>query len=280
MKEQVENNTLALLAISADKEVHVSFEADKQVVDYAIKVNYSAGGTVKVNGRIVSNGTSLSVQKLAKVSVTFIPDYGYYLKQVLLGGTDMTLQLEGNVLEIAFVTENLDIVAIYEKIPTVSCIVNIVGNGTVKVNGYTVKNALDVVSVEKGSKVTLSFAPDTKYEVGSVLLNNQNVTGQLENNEYKIASLTSDITCQVEFVLIDDPTSIEQVENANKRIYRSAPRRLALSGFKAGVPVYVYDGSGRLVVLKTIRDSVEEVDVPADGLYFVRIGKESFKVIL
>lgn len=97
---------------------------------------------------------------------------------------------------------------------------------------------------------------------------------------YQISTLISDITCQVEFVLIDDPTSIEQVENANKRIYRSAPRRLALSGFKAGVPIYVYDGSGRLVVLKTIRDSVEEVDVPADGLYFVRIGKESFKVIL
>lgn len=44
--------------------------------------------------------------------------------------------------------------------------------------------------------------------------------------------------------------------------------------------ITVIDGSGRLVVLKSIRDSVEVVDVPSDGLYFVRIGKESFKVIL
>ena len=78
----------------------------------------------------------------------------------------------------------------------------------------------------------------------------------------------------------DAPTGIDQPENATKRVYRSASRRLAIFGFEAGVPVYVYDGSGRLVVLKTIRDSMEEVEVPADGLYFVRIGKESFKVIL
>lgn len=59
-----------------------------------------------------------------------------------------------------------------------------------------------------------------------------------------------------------------------------ASRRLGLSGCEASVPVYVYDTGGWLVVLKTIRESVEVVDVPADGLYFVRIGKESFKVIL
>lgn len=277
--DQIVNNVLTIPAIAGDREVSVVFEKGS-LVTYSVKVSYSSGGIVKVNNYSVESGTSLTVQKSAKVSVVFIPDHGCYLKQVLSEGKDVTLQVNGNLLEVESVTKDLEIVAIFEKIPMVSCMVDITGNGRVKVNGQTIDQSLETVSVEKGSTVTFSFIPDAKYELGNVLVNNQNVTNKVKNNMYQISTLISDITCQVEFVLIDDPTSIEQVENANKRIYRSAPRRLALSGFKAGVPIYVYDGSGRLVVLKTIRDSVEEVDVPADGLYFVRIGKESFKVIL
>lgn len=277
--DQIVNNTLTISEISGDREVTVVFEKGTPIT-CSVKVSYSDGGTVKVNNHFVENGTFLTVQKSAKVSVSFIPDYGYYLKQVLSEGKDVTLQVVGNLLEVKSVTKDMEIVAIFEKIPLVSCIVDIIGNGTVKVNGQAISKSLDVVSVEKGSAVTFSFIPDTKYKLGSVLLNNQNVTGQLKNNEYRITSLTSNVTCQVEFVLIDTPTSIKQVENTVKRVYRSAPKCLAISGFEAGVPVYVYDGNGRLVVLKTIRDSVEKVEVPADGLYFVRIGKESFKVIL
>ncbi|WP_301828072.1 hypothetical protein, partial [uncultured Parabacteroides sp.] len=195
-------------------------------------------------------------------------------------GVDVTNQLVGNVLEIPTVSADLEIVVFFEEIPMVSCIVNIVGNGVVKVNEQQIKNSLDFVSVEKGEAVTFSFTPDAGYELGKVLMNNREITSQVKNNTYRIAPLISDVTCQVEFVLKEDPTSIDPVPNATKRVYRSAPRRLVLSGFEAGVPVYVYDGSGRLVVLKTIRDSVEVVDVPSDGLYFVRIGKESFKVVL
>lgn len=277
--DQIVNNTLTISEISGDREVTIVFEKGTPIT-CSVKVSYSDGGTVKVNNHFVENGTFLTVQKSAKVSVTFIPDYGYYLKQVLSEGKDVTSQVVGNLLEVKSVTKDMEIVAIFEKIPLVSCIVDIIGNGTVKVNGQTISKSLDVVSVEKGSAVTFSFIPDTKYKLGSVLLNNQNVTGQLKNNEYRITSLTSNVTCQVEFVLIDTPTSIKQVENTAKRVYRSAPKCLAISGFEAGVPVYVYDGNGRLVVLKTIRDNVEKVEVPANGLYFVRIGKESFKVIL
>lgn len=277
--DQIVNNTLTISEISGDREVTIVFEKGTPIT-CSVKVSYSDGGTVKVNNHFVENGTFLTVQKSAKVSVTFIPDYGYYLKQVLSEGKDVTSQVVGNLLEVKSVTKDMEIVAIFEKIPLVSCIVDIIGNGTVKVNGQTISKSLDVVSVEKGSAVTFSFIPDTKYKLGSVLLNNQNITGQLKNNEYRITSLTSNVTCQVEFVLIDTPTSIKQVENTAKRVYRSAPKCLAISGFEAGVPVYVYDGNGRLVVLKTIRDNVEKVEVPANGLYFVRIGKESFKVIL
>lgn len=277
--DQIVNNTLTISEISGDREVTIVFEKGTPIT-CSVKVSYSNGGTVKVNNHFVENGTFLTVQKSAKVSVSFIPDYGYYLKQVLSEGKDVTLQVVGNLLEVKSVTKDMEIVAIFEKIPLVSCIVDIIGNGTVKVNGQAISKSLDVVSVEKGSAVTFSFIPDTKYKLGSVLLNNQNVTGQLKNNEYRITSLTSNVTCQVEFVLIDTPTSIKQVGNTAKRVYRSAPKCLAISGFEAGVPVYVYDGNGRLVVLKTIRDNVEKVEVPADGLYFVRIGKESFKVIL
>lgn len=277
--DQIVNHILTISEIAGDREVTVVFEKGTPVT-YSLKVSYSDGGTVKVNNLLVGSGTSLAVTKSTKVSVRFVPDEGFVLKQVLLDGVDVTNQLVGNVLEIPTVSADLEIVVFFEEIPMVSCIVNIVGNGVVKVNEQQIKNSLDFVSVEKGEAVTFSFTPDAGYELGKVLMNNREITSQVKNNTYRIASLISDVTCQVEFVLKEDPTSIDQVSNATKRVYRSAPRRLALSGFEAGVPVYVYDGSGRLVVLKTIRDSVEVVDVPSDGLYFVRIGKESFKVVL
>ncbi len=131
------------------------------------------------------------------------------------------------------------------------------------------------------SRVEFFIEPNEGYSIESVFLSGKDITRMLdEENKYVIPELENDVVLEVKFKKESDSTSIEQVENANKRVYRSAPRRLVLSGFEAGVPVYVYDGSGRLVVLKTIRDSVEVVDVPSDGLYFVRIGKESFKVIL
>ena len=277
--DQIVNHILTISEIAGDREVTVVFEKGTPVT-YSLKVSYSDGGTVKVNNLLVGSGTSLAVTKSTKVSVRFVPDEGFVLKQVLLDGVDVTNQLVGNVLEIPTVSADLEIVVFFEEIPMVSCIVNIVGNGVVKVNEQQIKNSLDFVSVEKGEAVTFSFTPDAGYELGKVLMNNQEITSQVKNNTYRIAPLISDVTCQVEFVLKEDPTSIDPVPNATKRVYRSAPRRLVLSGFEAGVPVYVYDGSGRLVVLKTIRDSVEVVDVPSDGLYFVRIGKESFKVVL
>ena len=122
--------------------------------------------------------------------------------------------------------------------------------------------------------------PDKKYTIESVVLEGKTITNTLdENNKFVIPCLKNDVLFEVKFKKENNPTDIEHIKSG-KRVYRSAPKCLAISGFEAGVPVYVYDGNGRLVVLKTIRDNVEKVEVPANGLYFVRIGKESFKVIL
>lgn len=133
----------------------------------------------------------------------------------------------------------------------------------------------------ESSRIYFHVRPERGFIIESVILNDADITNTLdENNQFVLPYLMENVYLSVKFKKESDPTSIDQLPNTTKRVYRSAPRRLALSGFEAGVPVYVYDGNGRLVVLKTIRDSVEVVDVPSDGLYFVRIGKESFKVIL
>lgn len=129
--------------------------------------------------------------------------------------------------------------------------------------------------------VKLFFEPWDGYMIEYVFLDGKDITKELDkDNQFMIFELDKDMELSVKFKKEDTSTGIDQPENATKRVYRSASRRLVLSGFEASVPVYVYDGSGRLVVLKTIQDSVEEVEVPADGLYFVCVGKESFKVIL
>ena len=130
-------------------------------------------------------------------------------------------------------------------------------------------------------RVEFLIEPEIEYSIKAVTLNGKNITNTLDkDNRFIIPELKEDMLLEVKFKKEETSTSIDQPINATRRVYCSAPRRLALSGFEVGVPVYVYDGGGRLVVLKTIRDSVEEVEVPAAGLYFIRIGKESFKVIL
>lgn len=137
------------------------------------------------------------------------------------------------------------------------------------------------LKIAETSRIYFHVRPEQGFVIESVVLNDKDITNTLdENNQFVIPYLMENTYLDIKFKKESDPTSIDHAENAIKCVYRSAPRRLTLSGFKAGVPVYVYDSSGRLVILRTIRDGVEVVSVPAEGLYFVRIGKESFKVIL
>lgn len=130
-------------------------------------------------------------------------------------------------------------------------------------------------------RVEFLIEPEIEYSIEVVTLNGKNITNTLDkDNRFIIPELKEDVLLEVKFKKEESSTSIDQPINATRRVYCSAPRRLALSGFEVGVSVYVYDGGGRLVILKTIRDSVEEVEVPAAGFYFIRIGKESFKVVL
>ena len=132
------------------------------------------------------------------------------------------------------------------------------------------------------SRVEFFFSPNEGYSVEAVILNGKEITNTLdENNKFIIPSFKEDVLIEVKFKKEEkDHTANKHIEPFHKRVYRSAPKRLCLSGFDAGVPVYIYDAGGRLVITKTVRESLEKVDLPASGLYFVRTRKESFKVIL
>ena len=132
----------------------------------------------------------------------------------------------------------------------------------------------------ESSRIEFHVRPEQDYLIESILLNGKDIKEMLdENNQFVVPHLQENLYLSVKFKKEEDPTANENIESY-KRVYRSASKRLSLSGFAVGVPVYIYDAGGRLVVMKAVRESVEDVDLPADGLYFVRVGNESFKIIL
>ena len=66
--------------------------------------------------------------------------------------------------------------------------------------------------------------------------------------------------------------------NTDKRVYLSGTNQLFLIGFQVGVHVFIYDAGGRIVRQTMISGSVEKIDLPGRGIYFIRVDKDTFKI--
>ena len=91
-----------------------------------------------------------------------------------------------------------------EEIPVESFSLSITStdNGFASYNGTPIRNKTSSFTVKEGTSATITFNPDKGYRIGSVKVNNQDVSSQIENNTYTL-NINSDITIDVSFNLFE-----------------------------------------------------------------------------
>ena len=203
---EVISNQLTISSISKNQEISILFEKDAPV-SYIVKVSYNEGGTVKVNNNKVDNGTSTTVTASTNVQLSIVPNSGYHLKSVTVGGVDKTSEVRNNQLTITSISKNQEISILFEKDASINYTVKVSYNegGKIKVNNNFVDNGT-ITTVTVPADVQLSVVPDKGYHLKQIMVGSVDKTNEVKENQLFFYSISENLEVSVAFEK-DVPTS-------------------------------------------------------------------------
>jgi hypothetical protein len=195
----VANSQYTISNITANTTLSVMFEAIPPTT-YAFTISAVGNGTVKYDGNAVRGKTSsFTVVEGTNAVVKFSADEGYRLKSVKLGNTDVTSSVVNNQYTISNIKANTSLEVTFEAIPTYALNIVATGNGSASYNGVTIRNQSQNFTLREGVSAVVSFSADNGYRIGSVKLNNVDVTSQIVDGKITISSITQNTNVEVVF---------------------------------------------------------------------------------
>ncbi len=197
----ISNNKYTISSITANTTLSVTFEAIPPTT-YTLSISASGNGSASYNSTTVKNQTkSFTVNEGTSATVTFSPDSGYRIASVKVNNTDVTSSVSNNQYTISNIKANTTLTVTFEAIPVPTYTLNITasGNGSATYNSTTIKNKTQSFTVNEGTSAIVTFSPDSGYRIGSVKVNNADVTSSVSNNKYTISNITANTTIVVAF---------------------------------------------------------------------------------
>ena len=176
---------------------------------YTLSLSSIGNGSIYYNGTTIRNNTnSFSVDAGTNAKISFTPDNGYQIKTVKVNGTNVTSNVSNNSYTISNMNQNISLEVEFEAIPitTYKLSIKATGNGSVTYSGTTIVNKTQSFTVNEGASALLTFNPNDGYCVGSVKVNNTDVTSGVVNNRYTISNITANTTVSVAFEAIPETT--------------------------------------------------------------------------
>ena len=194
---------------------------------HSLDISASGYGSVTYNGTSMRNQTrSFTVNQGASATLVFSPDNGYRLGSVRVNNSDVTSSVYNNQYTINNISANTTVSVTFEQIPvtTYSLSISSSGNGSVTYGGTSTRNQTRSFTVNQGTSATLVFSPDNGYRLGSVRVNNSDVTSSVYNNQYVISNIRSSTTVSVTFVeeiknLTYGGINYRVVNSSNRSVY-------------------------------------------------------------
>lgn len=224
-------------------------------------VNYQAetehGSFVIKNGsNVVATGSALSQHTILTVEAT--PADGYQVKAIKVND----VAIEGNTFSLeAESTVTVEFGLITRKI---TC--NITGEGVIAITDDEINiYESGVASIPNGANITLTFLPETNYELTAFTLNEESLIEQVTNNKYLLGAIDADYTFEATFTLI---SSIEN-NSVETMTIRYESGMLYVNGMNAGDKLEIYNIAGNQI--KTSETSEVNVSDLANGCYLVRV---------
>ena len=198
--DQLNNNVLTLSSITANKELIITFEKDAPI-NHTIKLAYSSGGSVKVNNQFLMSSQSFTVAASTDVKVTLTPQSGYRIRQIKLGNEDVTNQLSNNILTISAISANVELFISFEQIPTYKLNISMTGEaGSIKIGDKIITESTLISDIREESSICINFQPSKYYNLKRVILEDKDITNQIQNDSYIIESMKSNLTLKIEYI--------------------------------------------------------------------------------
>ena len=204
----VSNNQYTISSINANTTVSVEFEAIP-VTTYTLSITASGNGSASYSGTTVRSKTSsFTVNAGTSATITFSPDNGYRIKSAKVNNS--TVSVSNNQYTISSINANTTVSVEFEAIPVTTYTLSITasGNGSASYSGSSIRSKTSSFTVNEGTSVTITFAPDDGYQIKTVKVNSSTVT--VSNNEYSISSINKNTIVEVEFE--KNPASTQNVE--------------------------------------------------------------------
>ena len=128
-------------------------------------------------------------------TITFdeITTPGTYVLTVAQGA--FTFEFEGNTYPVNAITTTY----IISEVQTYTLSIKATGNGATFYDGKEIRSNEDTFILKEGSSATFSFSPDEGYRIKSVMVNNSDLTSEIEYNKYTIDSINNNFAVEVEF---------------------------------------------------------------------------------
>lgn len=245
-----------------DQKIEIMFEK----ITYVVKVTYSEGGSVQVNGQSVASGNACTADIFTDVKVMMIPDKGYRLREVNFGLMDVMNQVNNNVLTIPSISENKEITITFAYILKVYSS----GNGSIKVNGEIIQSGS--IIPDAGTKV--EFVPNEGYYTAKVMLNSKDITSELVGNSFTVSTLPLNSSLSVTFktlptyeLNIDMPKNLASIKIGDKVITEST----RISDIKEGGSISINFQSNDYYEVKKVTLGDDDITAQIqDGFYEIK----------
>ena len=222
-------------------------------------------GTVKINNEELA---SCTVKSGTQVNFSILPEAGYEVQQVLLNDADITADVKNNsytctatkdlALEVVFVASVPDtyyqVSAVYDETL-----------GTVRINNEAVSSC----TVKSGTTVSFTILPGADNKISNVLLNDADITADLEDNAFYTCTATRDLVLNVTF----ENANFLSVNNIGKVKVSSSGSKVVVEGLTDGETVLVTNLIGQI----TYRGTALEIPMNR-GWYLVKVRNEVTKV--
>ena len=222
----------------------------------------STEGSVTINE---AEETSILVSSGSKVEFTITPNEEYEITKVIVNGTDVTADVVDGKYTIEEATEDIAITVTF-KVKTFSLVLKCSEAGAFK------------RIMQYGETATYEIVPSENWEINTVVFNGEEVTSDLEDGVYTTPEITEDSELSVVFV--DIATSVYSLyDTSDVKVYASR-QIISIKGLQENTPVAVYNTSGQMEYSNVSTDYEMNINMNKDGVYLVKVGERTFKVIL
>ena len=219
-------------------------------------------GSVTINE---SEETSMFVSLGSKLDFTITPNEGYEIINVTLNDEDITADVVEGKYTIENATENVKLTVTF-KLKTFALTLKCSEAGAFKrILNY-------------GETATYEIVPSENWEINTVTFNGTDVTTELVDNVFTTPEITEDSELSVVFV--DLATSVFSVYNTSDVKVYASQQTINIKGLEDNTPVAVYNPNGQMEYSKVATDYEMNINMNKDGVYLVKVGEKTFKVML